>query len=195
MDWPGLIANIKDGDPAAGPRLIDALAAQLDLYCRSIAPDLSQIEQEDAVEKALCKVIAKIDRYDADKATLPTWARGFVRNEVREVRRRDVREIPTGEPYVFVDLDFTQARDDRETEIPNDRGLALVAVLLCLDPGDADLLYAHVVEALPFQTIADRLGAPSAAALRKRYQRAREKVLALASADDVLKHLLKEEAS
>lgn len=208
MNWAGLVARIKAGDQSAGPELVSVLGPQLDLYCERIAPHLSTLNREQAVEIALMKVVQKIDKYDLNRASLPVWARAFVRNALRDVLR-DNRETPREHERLTEWLDAGQLRDiantegvadldetiDDQTTLPA-RHVALLSILMQLPPGDANLLYAHTVEGFPFTLLAERMSHDStpvtAATLRKRYQRAREKVIEAAKAEPDLRTLVEE---
>lgn len=195
MDWSTLVERVKRGEEAAGAELVSALAAQLDLYATTLDESnrLSTREREDAVEAAIVKVVRRIRDYDPTRATLPTWARGFVRNEMREAIRIQ-RETTAGTELETL-LAESRERDDRAARVATgeqvtDAEIAVLALLLQLNAGDAELIYAHAVERLPFQAIADRLGTGvTAAALRKRYQRARNTLIEAAKTDEHLQHL------
>lgn len=195
MDWSTLVDRIRRGEESAAAELVSVLAAQLDLYARTVDQGgvLASSEREQAVETAIVKVVRKIRDFDPTRATLPTWARGFVRNEMREALRNR-KEVPSGGDLADL-LARTSTRDDYAQSLatggePSEREVALLSLLLQLNPGDAELLYAHAVEGLTFQAIADRLDSTvTAAALRKRYQRARNSIIEAAKNDDQLKHL------
>jgi RNA polymerase sigma factor (sigma-70 family) len=195
VDWSTLVDRLRRGEELAAAELVSVLGAQLDLYSRTLdeGGTLSDIEREKAVENAIVKVARKIRDFDPTRATLPTWARGFVRNEMREALRKP-REVPAGDHLQEL-LAQTKDRDDQAQAIaegadPSERELAVLTLLLQLNPGDAELLYARAVERLTFQAIAERLDTGvTAAALRKRYQRARDFIIEAAQTDDHLKNL------
>lgn len=195
MDWTTLVERLRRGEDAAAAELVSALAAQLDLYSQSLDDSnrLSTREREEAVEAAMVKVVRRIRDFDPTRATLPTWARGFVRNEMREAFRSR-KETPAGDDLATF-LANTQERDERAQALatgaePSQHEIALLTLLLQMSPGDAELLYAHAVEGLTFQAIADRLGTGvTPAALRKRHQRARNSILEAATAEPALKQL------
>ena len=198
MDWTGLVDAIRAGDRMAGQRLVSALGALMDVYCEQIAPDLGPGDRDKVVEQALCDVVDRIDRFDKNRATLPTWARGFVRNGVREARRRP-REIPASDMLDTLRLNAerdaalygSDPSEDTPDDGPSAREVALAALLLLLKPSESTLLYAHAVEGLTFAQIAERLDHEvTEAALRKRYQRIRRNVLKMAHQDDDLRPLL-----
>ncbi|MEZ5194244.1 MAG: sigma factor [Nocardioides sp.] len=150
MDWTTLVERLRRGEEAAAAELVSALAAQLDLYSQTLddSNHLSTREREDAVEAAMVKVVRRIRDFDPTRATLPTWARGFVRNELREVLRSR-KEAPVGDDLATF-LASTQQRDERAQAIatgadPSDHEIAILTLLLQLNPGDAELLYAHAV--------------------------------------------------
>lgn len=195
MDWSTLVERIKRGEDAAGAELVSVLAAQLDRYALTLDESrrLSTREREEAVEAAVVKVVRRIRDYNPSRATLPTWARGFVRNELREAIRSR-KEIIAGTELETL-LAQSRERDERAArpesgENATPAQIALLTLLLQLKPGDAELIYLRAVELLPFQSIADRLETDiTAAALRKRYQRSRDALIEAAKADPHLKHL------
>jgi RNA polymerase sigma factor (sigma-70 family) len=202
VDWNSLVA----GDPAAALVLVGSLAGRLEQYAALRAADLSQADREDAVERALAKVVRNIDKYDPAKGTFLTWARVLVRRELAETRRaprpisvdpavlaehlgdRSTGPDPTGDAAV-------DAVDPYDPDIAVDpKHVAITALLLqLLGDSDTALVRAHVHEGLTFPQIAEQLGPPANAAnLRQRYARIRRRVIDAARQDPDLKHLTQE---
>jgi len=193
MDPSELIAMIKAGDRAAPAALVSLLAAELDEYSRFIAKELGDLEREGAVDNAMVRLVKRIDFYDPAKGTMYGWARAFVRFELADLYRR-TRETPT-EQTELDNLSATPLGDATDPDQPiNPRGLAIELILNQLSDADQALFMMHEHEGLTFSEIAEVLGPPARAdALRKRYQRARNKVIAAARTDPDLKHLTDED--
>ena len=82
-----LIRAAKAGNAHAGAFMISLYGPKLLGYCRTIAPDLGDIDREHICEQAIETACRKIDDYDPGKGPLHAWLRGFVRNGVRAWRR------------------------------------------------------------------------------------------------------------
>lgn len=192
MDEAELIAKIKLGDMSAASALISLLAAGLDEYSRKIGGDLGDFEREQAVDKAMARLVERIDQYDPTKASLHTWARGFVRNELKELRR-SVREIATeagGLDSAVTDPD--PLTDDEPP--PSAETTAMAALVLSLSEADQTLIRLRVMEKLDFEAIAQCFDPPVRAdAMRKRWERIRTKIARLAGEDPDLKRYTTEE--
>lgn len=191
VDWSELIQQVLAGDRAAGPMLVNALVGRLDSYAASIAPDLSQVERETAVELAVTKVVDRIDRYDPTKATLPTWARRFVLNEINEIRRSP-REVPTDPAHMPISFHLRPEADDPDQPL-DPKYLALETLVLQLPAADSTLLELHIHDRLTFPEIAEKLGPPANSdALRQRYRRLKRRLRESARLDPDLKDLTEE---
>lgn len=190
MDEAELIAMIKAGEKAAASALVSMLAADLDEYSRQVGGDLGDLEREVAVENAMKRVVRRIDRYDPTKASLHTWARSFVRNELKELRR-STREIATEDG----DIDRPVPDTDSEEEKPLSAATtAMAALVLSLSEADQTLLRLRVFEKLDFEEIAQCLDPPPRAdALRKRWERVKAKIAKLAREDSDLRPYTEDE--
>jgi RNA polymerase sigma factor (sigma-70 family) len=197
MEWAGLVEAIKAGDPIAEHWLANALAGRLQSYCRMVAGEvLGTLEQEAVVEQTLARVISKIDTFKEERASLPEWARGIMRNQIRDVLRGR-REVATDDAILN---SLTTISGDAEAWIEGDEDslkrarpveLAIVELMQKLDRAQADLVYMRAAEGLTFAQIAARLqGDVDEATLRKRYQRARDRLLLDAASNNELKGLL-----
>lgn len=165
MEIPAIIEMLRNNDPSAAPILVSVLGPQLYPYAAMIAPDLSQADQEDAVEDAIAAVAARIDDFDEERGTLQAWARGFVRNTVRARRSRQPGGLPP-QPLA----------EHHHESVPNatanmDRDARLSEVVLTrLTDAEYLLLRLRLSEQLPHAAIAERFGV-SEEAVKKRYQR------------------------
>lgn len=87
MEEQALIAAALEGSPHAGTFLVSVYGPQLLGYCRSLTPDLSDVDREMICEQAVELAVRKIDAFDRELGTFPGWLRGFVRNTVKNWRR------------------------------------------------------------------------------------------------------------
>ena len=191
MNWQDLAEAVQKGDPSAGPNLVSALAPMLDFCALVDAPDLSQRQREDAVQRALQSIVAGIQNYDPNLGSFAAWSRGNLKFKLRDMRRRD--------PEIAVDpsrlVSFARAERPIDEESSPDALAFAELVARVLTPGEQALLALHIMESMTFAEIADRLGPPAnPPALRKRYQRARARVLQAAREDPTLTHLTQENA-
>lgn len=201
-EWRELLDAVKAGEPAAGPSLITVVAPLLDSYALRIGQDLSQREREDAVEKALTEVVRRIDSYDEGTATLPSWARAFVRHAIADIRRGS-REQPTGPSElqriagngVEAPMEGVEGKSD-DGDLLSPQAMALTSLMTTvLSEADQLLITLHVHQKLTFEEISAVLGGerpPSAAALRKRYERGRRRLRNAAAAEPNLKHFMED---
>jgi RNA polymerase sigma factor (sigma-70 family) len=190
VDEAELIARIKAGDKSAASALISVLTTELDEYSRKIGGDLGDFEREVAVENAMTRVVERIDRFDPARATLHTWARSFVRNELNELRRSP-REIPTDAREL--DRPITDPLTDDEPP-PSPETTAMAALVLTLSQADQALLRLRVLEKLGFDEIAQYFGPPVRAdTMRKRWERVQTKIARLAREDPDLRRYITEE--
>src|ERR1017187_1774774 len=162
-----LIQAAKAGHEHAGAFLISLYGPRLLGYCRTIAPDLGDIDREFICEQAVEKACRKIDEYDEMKGTLPGWLRGFVRYGVLSWRRDWASGVHLA--------DGTGAEDWQPRPEPEfDRGdprLARLAAAVRAMPQHHQLLIAlKFRENLPTHEIAARLRI-SEVAVRQRLSR------------------------
>jgi RNA polymerase sigma factor (sigma-70 family) len=187
MDLNELIAQLRRGEPAAGPVLVSVIAPRLMGYVQMIAPHLSAADHEAIVEVAIEKAITKIDLYQPDRATFPTWVRGFVRSELTEW----IRAHPSGPtvelpPYIE---NVAAQSDTTEDAFSSDRvAAALASVVLTESEGAQLLLRLKYGDGLTHEQIAKQLGV-TAAACRKRLERLLVKLRHRARQDPDLKKL------
>jgi RNA polymerase sigma factor (sigma-70 family) len=203
VDWTRLIEQVRRGDPLAGPLLINSLAGRLDRYAEYRAKDLSQADREDAVERALAKIVENIDSYDPGKGSFLTWARAIVRREIAEARRTQ-QARPDSFDALAEGLATTSTGSDPTADAAilavegeaapvSPAQVAIAALVLQLPPADISLIEAHVLEGLTFPEIAEQLGPPATADnLRQRFSRIRKKLVDAGRDDPDLAHLYKE---
>lgn len=203
MDWTRLIEQVRRGDPLAGPLLINSLAGRLDRYAEYRAKDLGQADREDAVERALGKIVDNIDSYDPEKGTFLTWARAIVRRELAEARRtQEARPLSSDALAERLAETFTGSDPTADAALLAAEGeaapvspahVAIAALVLQLPPADIALIEAHGLERMTFPEIAEQLGPPATADnLRQRFSRIRKKLVDAGRDDPDLAHLYKE---
>lgn len=182
MNWDEVIDLVIAGDGAAAALLGTTLIPELERYAEIIAPDLSQTEREFAVDAASAKVISKIHLYDKKRASLPTWARAFVRHALADVRRtnRTVSVDPSRLPGTQDEPPM-----DGSIDATDDVAVALSMLVLKLTLAEQAIVVARVHEQLPFRHIAERLGISEAAA-RQVHSRAIKKLRAYADKEPEL---------
>jgi len=150
-----LIRAARAGQPHAGAFMVSLYGSRLLGYCRTIAPDLSDVDHEFICEQAVEKACRKIDEFDPAKGSLPTWLRGFVRYGVLNWRR--AMGVRVKEPVDELGLPF-QPPPWPELA-PNDpRLVRLATAVRALPPRHQLLLALRFTENLPSREIADRLG-------------------------------------
>jgi RNA polymerase sigma factor (sigma-70 family) len=137
-------------------------------YCRSLTPDLSDVDREMICEQAVEIAVRKIDVYDPGLGTFPGWLRGFVRNTVKNWRRAEGQRHPdhvedlvltAGPPLAPVATPQTQAA-----------AAALKKAVRALPEPDQVYLNLRYQQGLPTKQIAQLLG-KSDAAVRQRLSR------------------------
>lgn len=163
-----LIQAAKAGQPHAGAFLVSLYGPRLLGYCRTIAPDLGDVDRELICEQAIEKACRKMDGYDETKGSLAAWLRGFVRYGVLTWRRgwarRDHEQSSELGPQAW------QPSPQPELD-PSDPRLARLAAAVRALPQDHQLLIAlRFWENLPTFEIAARLQI-SDAAVRQRLSR------------------------
>ena len=163
-----LIRAAKAGDAHAGAFMISLYGPRLLGYCRTIAPDLGDIDRELICEQAVETAFRKIDDYDDGKGTLHAWLRGFVRYGVRTWRRSPASRVsPLGsEPDAGSWPPAAEADPDRD----DPRTGRLTAAIRALPLHHQLLIALRFRENLPSNEIASRLGI-SDEAVRKRLSR------------------------
>lgn len=163
-----LIQAAKAGQLHAGAFLVSLYGPRLLGYCRTITPDLGDVDRELICEQAIEKACRKMDEYDETKGSLAAWLRGFVRYGVLSWRRSWARCDP--EHSSELGPQAWQPRPQPELS-PSDPRLALLAAAVRALPQDHQLLIAlRFWENLPTSEIAARLHI-SDAAVRQRLSR------------------------
>jgi RNA polymerase sigma factor (sigma-70 family) len=163
-----LIQAAKAGQPHAGAFLVSLYGPRLLGYCRTIAPDLGDVDRELICEQAIEKACRKMDEYSETGSSLLAWLRGFVRYGVLSWRRdwacRDNEHVGELDPQAW------EPRPQPELD-PSDPRIARLAAAVKALPQHHQLLIAlRFRENLPTLEIAARLHI-SDAAVRQRLSR------------------------
>ena len=87
MDENELVRQLREGDEKAAAFLVSLLGSKLVGYARDIAGDLSDTDRLLICDIAVETAIRRIDRYDAERASLERWMRAFVRHAAMDWRR------------------------------------------------------------------------------------------------------------
>lgn len=161
-----LIRAAKAGDELAGAWLVSLHGPLMLGYCHSIAPELSDVDRELICERAVEKALRKIDEFDPERGSLPSWLRGFVKYSVLSWRRAE--GIRAAEPVDEMGLPCPPP-----DLAPHDPRIArLAAAVRALAPDQQLLVALRYRENLPSSEIADRLRL-SDDAVRQRLSRLR----------------------
>ena len=163
-----LIKAAKGGNERAGAFMISLYGPKLLGYCRTIAPDLGDVDRELICEQAVETACRKIDDYDSSKSPLHAWLRGFVRNGVRAWRRGPASQVSP----LLVDPGAGSLPPITSTgPVQGDPRIGpLAAAVRALPPHHQLLIALRFIEDLPTYEIASRLGI-SDAAVRQRLSR------------------------
>jgi len=162
-----LIQAAKAGHKYAGAFLISVYGERLLGYCRTIAPDLGDVDRELICEQAAEKACRKIDEYDESKGTLPGWLRGFVRFGVLNWRRDWAARVDLTDE---ADHEDWQPRPEPERNRSDPRIAELAAAVRAMPHHHQLLIALKYRENLPTHEIAARLRI-SEAAVRQRLSR------------------------
>ena len=158
-----LVAALNDGARWAGPALVSVHTPPMEGYAAKIAPDLSQVEREIAVDKALNRAIANIHTFNPERGALGAWLRGCVRNAISDARaaKRTVDPLDENIPEPFIEPDGDPRRV-HEIEFE----------LLKLSEQDQLIIGLRDYDQLTYDQIADVIGGVTAGACRVRHHRA-----------------------
>jgi len=182
VDIEELVAQLRAGEPSAGPILVSLVAPRLRGYADQLAPDLGEADREAIVEAAIEKAVDKIDQFDSGKGTFPGWVRRFVYHEVATRRRsHPVSGVEFLEPVAGL-------TDDEPDSPPNATALAMTVLVLTLPEPSQLLLRLRFAEHLDHAAIAERLGIKPDAS-RKRLERVLKDLRERSKNDPDLAHL------
>ena len=183
MDYDELVTAAKDGEAWAGPALVTVLLPMSMQYARSIGSDLGSADQEAVVETAILRAVERIDRFDSERATFPSWVRGFVRHAVADHRRAagpEFVDLPPDLPEREVEP--TPAGDD----LPGAVEQAVTLALLRLSLTDQVIITLRDFENLPYKECAERIGGGvTEGSCRVRHLRATRRLQAILESEGI----------
>jgi RNA polymerase sigma factor (sigma-70 family) len=188
MNVEVLVEAARRGDRWAGPALVTLITPMLATYAGELGPDLTTYERETAIETAVLRSVERLDRFDPERGTFPSWVRGFLRYAVSDVRRKKqgvseqlVADIPIG------------SVEDRESdvEVENSPASLLGWELLRLSVTDQVIIALRDFEQLSYESCAERIGGGvTAGACRVRHLRALRRLERLLQDNPVYQQLV-----
>lgn len=181
-----LVESARDGKHGAGAYLVSRYAPKLLGYCRGIAHDLGDVDQELVVGLAIEKALRKIDTYDPNRAPFEIWLRTFVKFATMEWRRSQAQTFTVNPTLQDGPLN-QEAAPVHDPNAPTSNRLAPVIdalneALPQLSPQDQIIIGLRDLEGRPFNDIASRLEITEATA-RQRHHRAKGRLKKLLVAD------------
>lgn len=157
------IVRLAEGDRSVFPFVFDALWPRILRFVERAMP--GRAEAEDLAQQALLKLFARIAEFDTSRDGV-AWAFGIVAYEIRTLRRQEQRRRES--PH---DAAAGRAADLSQSPealaVLEDLTRALTAALGQLSTADREVLLADDT---------GEISAPSPSALRKRRQRALERL-------------------
>jgi RNA polymerase sigma factor (sigma-70 family) len=164
-----LVEAVAHGEPWAAGALVSLFGPVLVRFAGVIGSDLSQADQELAVEQGIDHAIERIDEYKAKAGSLGVWLRPFVRHAVGDLRRtRGMHEPLNGDwPDQTTDADAPSISDAERS--------AVHRALLRLSPTDQLIISLRDFERLTYAQCADLLRAAEGTC-RVRHHRALQRL-------------------
>jgi RNA polymerase sigma-70 factor (ECF subfamily) len=179
MDDDELIRAVREGQAYAGPFLVSLYAPRILGQVRNVAGDLGDEACELICENAVERAIRGIDKYSPSCGTFIAWVRSMVKYAALDYRRDDART------QSLADLDVADSPPETSREMSEEVRAALAATVQKLSDADQAILALIDAEGLSAPTAAMLLGISHVAA-RQRHSRARRRLSAAASSDQVL---------
>lgn len=158
------INKVRAGERQAFTMLITAYERQIYRYCYYILR--SHEEAEDAVQDIFVKVYLELGRFE-QRVSFSAWLYKVAHNHCLDLLRRRKRR---GRLLSFYKMQLAQNDQESPDNSPVDRLFA------DLNSEESGLLILRVVEQYSFEEIAQITG-HSSAALRKKYERLRKKLI------------------
>jgi RNA polymerase sigma factor (sigma-70 family) len=161
-----LVEKARRGDSSAAPFLVSQFGERLLGYARSHAPDLSDADREQIVERAIEAGVRAIARFDPARGTLAGWFRTQVRYKTLAWRRANPVSVPLNPDMV-----------EPPTSPPFDPAAvkAVRRAIGKLGRDDQIVLALRDAEQLDYREIAQRLNITEDAA-RQRHARAKKRL-------------------
>ena len=186
MNVDELLKAARSGESWAGLALVTLLMPTMLSYAQSIAGDLSAADQEDAVERAIVRSVDRIDRYNPERASFPTWVRGYVRYAIADIRRAKGGDVELDEACLPPWLEA----EDGEPSDESSPSEGLTWPLLELSITDQVIIALRDFEGLSYAECARRIGGNvTEGGCRVRHHRALSRLRALLQFDPNYEHL------
>ena len=161
MDAQALSASFASGEEESLAQMIELYGQPLLRYCHHILCDYH--EAQDAVQITFCKAYTHRRRFRPG-TNLSAWLYRLAYTTCVDLLRRRRRELFIPPPAPAEDPDYI--------------GPELRRALLTLTAEERALVFGRVIEERSYEELSQMLG-KSAATLRKRYERARDKLARL----------------
>lgn len=187
VDPDDIIRALREGAKWAEPAMVTIVGPVLLGYAASVGRDLSPADQERAVEAAVTKAVAKIDKFDSRRGTFTGWLRPFVRNAINDIRRQQGRTVQ----LLPEELELPPAEPEDPTKAAEAE--AMSAALAELRDTDRLIITLRDYEHLDYAACAERIGDVSDAALRVRHFRALGRLAEKLRDQPALAHYFEEE--
>ena len=185
MDENELVRQLREGDEKAAAFLVSLLGSKLVGYARDIAGDLSDTDRLLICDIAVETAIRRIDRYDAERASLERWMRAFVRHAAMDWRRSHHRLDE------LRDDDGLSDGGDDEPDPLHERALSQVAEhVRTLSDTDQLIIGLRDQEGLSYAEIASRLDVEESAC-RQRHLRAVRRLARQLETDESIQAILR----
>lgn len=178
-----LIERARAGDESAAPFLVSLYGERLLGYARAIAPDLSDLDRELIVERAVESGVRALSAFDETKGTLFAWFRRQIQYKTLDWRKAHPAEGEVPASYVAP----TSDQPSHGVEVFE----ALSRILQQLSHDDQKIIALRDTEGLAYEEISTRLGV-STDALRQRHSRAVKRLHNYAKKDALLSVFLTE---
>lgn len=166
-----LLARVREGAEDAATSLVSLCGARLFQYGKIAAPHVSDADLEDLCARSVEQAVLRLDRYDPARASFYAWLRGFLRREIYEHSRRSKQTWAGLDDESLPLMAWPGTGSPSDDAIEPGRHHDVREAFARLSDTDQLLLTLRVHEALPFASIAERLGATEASC-RQRYRRA-----------------------
>jgi len=161
-DLNALMARLADGDRTAFTPVFRTLWPKVYRLCRHLLQ--SSADAEDAAQQAMEKILSRASEYDLSRPAQP-WALGIAGWECRSLRKRTTRRRELSDEAAPDPRDARPGADDALVE--RDLVAGAMAALGTLSSNDQETLLASYF---------DRASAVSGATLRKRRERALDRL-------------------
>jgi RNA polymerase sigma factor (sigma-70 family) len=190
VDIDELVTALRGGQPWAAPALVTMVTPALLGYATMHGGGLSTTDREAAVEAAITRAAAKIDKYQKSKGPFTAWLRPFVRHALEDIRRQQPgapASLPEDMPQDVVD------DQEYQSEQKAGRAEAVRNAVRRLSKTDQLIITLRFTERLSYEQCAELIGDVTAGACRVRLHRALQRLMGQAKAEAALSQYFEEE--